>query len=204
MNPGDQTPEPDRSGVWFFVACVFEGGLILVAWVIAAFAGVPLFGDFHWDALDALKGVAATVPPLLFFVWSMNATWDPVRRVRVALEEFARPIFRDFSILQLLIVSIVAGVSEEVLFRAVIQGGLEEPAGRIAALAMASLLFGLVHAVTLGYAVGATVIGVYIGWIWMQGGNLLIPIVIHAAYDFVALTWFVRKTPPLEMDSEKK
>lgn len=196
MDPLDEIPSPDTSKVWFFVTCVFEAGLLLVAWGVAAMAEVPLFADFHWDGMDALKGAAAAIPPALFFVWSCNSTWEPVQRIHEALEEFARPIFRDFSNTQLLTVAIIAGVAEETLFRAALQAGMAEPLGDIGALLVASFLFGLAHLVTPGYAIGAAIMGAYMGWIWMQGGNLLIPIVTHAVYDFIALLWFVNKTPP--------
>ncbi len=200
MIPDDPTPDPDVSNVWFFIACVFEGGLLLVAWIVAALTATPLFADFHWDGMDALKGIAAALPPALFFVWSMNSDWRPLHRIHQALEEFARPIFGDFSIPQLLAVSLIAGIGEEVLFRSVIQGGLSSAAGAIVALVIASVLFGIVHLVTVGYAVGAAVMGGYLGWIWLQGGNLLIPIVTHAVYDFIALAWFIRNTPPVKWE----
>ncbi len=196
MHPEDDIPEPDTSKVWFFITCVFEAGLLLVAWAVAAMAGVPVFADVHWDAMDALKGAAAAIPPALFFVWSCQSDWPPVKRIHEALEAFARPIFGDFSALQLLVVAVIAGVAEETLFRAALQGGLAEPMGEIGALIAASILFGMAHLVTPGYAIGAAIMGAYMGWIWMQGGNLLIPIATHAAYDFVALMWFVNKTRP--------
>ncbi len=204
MLPEDDIPQPDSSRVWFFITCVFEAALLLVAWGVAAMADVPLFADFHWDGMDALKGTAAAIPPALFFVWSCNSHWAPVKRIHEALEEFARPIFRDFSNAQLLTVAVIAGVAEETLFRAALQAGMAEPLGDIGALIVASVLFGFAHLVTPGYAIGAAIMGAYMGWIWMQGGNLLIPIVTHAAYDFVALTWFVNKTPPTTADLEKE
>ena len=192
--PDDLPPEPDNSKVWFFISSVFEAGLILAAWFIAAIAGVPLWADFRWDAMDGLKGVAAAVPPALIFVWSCSSPWPPVRAIHGALEAFARPIFGQFSTAQLLVISLIAGVAEEALFRAALQGGMIEPLGEIGALLTASALFGLAHLVTPGYAIGAAIMGGYLGWIWMQGGNLLIPITTHAVYDFVALMWFVNKT----------
>ena len=60
------------------------------------------------------------------------------------------------------------------------------------ALLLASLLFGLAHAITRTYVVLATVFGIYLGWLWTASGNLLVPIVAHALYDFVALSALVR------------
>jgi hypothetical protein len=38
----------------------------------------------------------------------------------------------------------------------------------------------------------AAIVGIYLGAIWLLTGNLLVPIVAHAVYDFVALTWFLK------------
>jgi membrane protease YdiL (CAAX protease family) len=185
-------PQPIDPSGWFVGACIFEGALILVAWLIAALIDVPLFSDFHWDGLDALKGVAAAIPPVFLFVWSLSSEWRPLIRIRDALETFARPMFGGWSMVQILTLSLIAGIAEEVLFRSVVQGGLSGPAGAIGALLIASVLFGIAHMVTLGYAVIAGLMSVYIGWLWMQGGNLLIPITTHAVYDFIALLYFTR------------
>lgn len=193
MNADDPQPS-EESPAWFNVTCAFEGGLLLVAWGLAALFGLPLLSDFRWDALDALKGAAAALPPVCLFVWSLTSEWRPLTRIRGALESFARPIFAGWSSVQILVLSAIAGVSEEVLFRSVVQGGLSGSAGAMGALLIASVLFGVAHMVTLGYAIIAGLMSVYIGWLWMQGGNLLIPIVTHAVYDFLALMYFIRFT----------
>mgnify|MGYP000956401241 CR=1 FL=1 len=195
MNP-DEPDLPGDSSLWFFGACVFEGGLVAVAWLLSALADVPLFSDFHWNAMDLIKGGAAAVPPGCLFVWSLSSDWAPLTRIRGALDSHARPIFSGWSAAQLLLLSIVAGVSEEVLFRSVIQGALSGYAGPVGALLIASVIFGLAHMITPAYAILAGLMSVYIGWLWMQGGNLLIPIVTHAVYDFIALMYFMRTTKP--------
>ena len=52
-----------------------------------------------------------------------------------------------------------------------------------------AILFGLLHAVNAAYAVLATLMGLYLGWLWMATGNLAVPIVAHAVYDFLALVF---------------
>jgi membrane protease YdiL (CAAX protease family) len=42
------------------------------------------------------------------------------------------------------------------------------------------------------YLVLAGLIGLYLGGIWLATGNLLVPIIAHAMYDFVALVYFVK------------
>jgi membrane protease YdiL (CAAX protease family) len=59
------------------------------------------------------------------------------------------------------------------------------------ALALASVLFGLLHLITPSYAVLAAMMGAYLGWFSIWTGNLLAPIMIHALYDFFALGYIV-------------
>jgi membrane protease YdiL (CAAX protease family) len=33
--------------------------------------------------------------------------------------------------------------------------------------------------------------GAYLGWLYVGSGNLLVPILVHALYDFVALAFVV-------------
>nr|WP_239056945.1 CPBP family intramembrane glutamic endopeptidase [Wenzhouxiangella limi] len=88
-------------------------------------------------------------------------------------------------------VALLAGVGEELLFRGVIQGGLDGVIGPWPALALASLLFGAMHALSRAYFVLATVMGLYMGLVYLWTGNLLIPILIHFLYDWVVLRYYL-------------
>jgi membrane protease YdiL (CAAX protease family) len=94
----------------------------------------------------------------------------------------------------LLLVAALAGFGEELLFRGVLQPwiGRGHP---LAGLIGANLIFGLLHALTPGYAVLATAFGFYLSWLLAGFGepNLLRPIVTHAAYDYVAFLLVVRE-----------
>ena len=67
-------------------------------------------------------------------------------------------------------------------------------------LIIASLLFGIAHAVTYTYALAAAVIGVYLGVLWWLAGNLLAPVACHAVYDFVALWYYLRVWSPAQAE----
>jgi membrane protease YdiL (CAAX protease family) len=79
------------------------------------------------------------------------------------------------------------------LFRGVLQGVFTRwlPSAWLA-VALVSVLFGILHAVTFSYAVMATLMGAYLGWLRNETGNLLAPIITHALYDFVVLLYLLR------------
>jgi membrane protease YdiL (CAAX protease family) len=91
------------------------------------------------------------------------------------------------------VLSLLAGVGEEALFRGLIQAGLDRHLPTWAAIATAALLFGMGHWLTRSYALLAALIGGYLGLLFVIADNLLVPIVAHAAYDMVALSVLLRR-----------
>ncbi len=181
----------ERLSRFFWFGCAIEGALLLLAAMIAYFAGQPLLSDLHWSAKDFLLGLGASVPLYALFWWGMRSSFGPLADIRQVLAKL-RPLFASWSLAQLGTISVIAGICEEVLFRSVIQGALAAFAGPVLALITASVLFGFAHLVTVAYGIIAAVIGIYLGLLWVFGENLLIPIVTHAAYDFAALVYLLR------------
>ena len=94
-----------------------------------------------------------------------------------------------------MLVSALAGIGEELLFRGVLQAGLSEAWSPMAGIVVASLLFGAAHAVSLSYLVLATLMGLYLGLLYHLTGNLLLPIIVHALYDWIAIHFYLRRSP---------
>jgi len=185
-----------RSPRFFWLACAIETALLIIAFAIAYLFGQPWLSNLHWSTRDLLLGLAASGPLFVLFWWMLRSSLAPLARIRKLLVTGLRPAFAPWSVAQLGLISIAAGVCEEVLFRSVIQGTLAMNSGPTVALIVASVLFGAAHLVTVAYGIIAAAIGAYLGLIWLLGGNLLIPIVAHAAYDFVALVYFLRFWKP--------
>jgi membrane protease YdiL (CAAX protease family) len=88
----------------------------------------------------------------------------------------------------LLYLSLLAGFTEEVLFRGLLQPLLESRWGWSVGIVLSNVCFAMAHFITPLYAILAGLTGLYLGFAMDFGGerNLLNPIVIHAAYDFLA------------------
>jgi uncharacterized protein len=153
------------------------------------------FGHFRLDALAAGYGIVATLPLLVLLRWCLRTKWGPMRRLVSLVEEHLTPYLVGASAGGIVLVSLMAGIGEEVLFRGVIQAGLADRLPAWLAVGIAALLFGAAHWLTMAYAVFATLIGVYLGILFLVTENLLAPIVTHALYDVVALSVLVRRKP---------
>lgn len=176
----------------FVLAIVFEAGLGLLAWGIGWAVDQPPWEKLSWRTSDFTLGIAATVPLLAVFAACVRLPWPPLGRIRQICNEVIRPFFGPCSVAELAAISVVAGVAEELLFRGLAQEALGQWLGLWPGILLASLLFGTVHLLTITYGVIVTCVGVYLGWCYAASGNLLVVIVSHALYDFLALVYLVR------------
>jgi hypothetical protein len=184
-------------------AIVFEGGLgaaaLLVSWLLRYW---PLPGIrpaepawAEWGKAIAV-GVLAAGPLLALLPAIDRLPGDLFRELKRIVDEVVVPLFAGCRLREMAGISLVAGIGEELLFRGLLQQGLADwlgpPYGPWIGLLAASVLFGIGHWLCSGYAVLATMIGVYLGLLLIVTGNLLSPITAHAVYDFVALVYLVR------------
>jgi uncharacterized protein len=123
----------------------------------------------------------------------LTTSWPPIRRLVALVSRQIGPAIAACSAAQLALLALAAGVSEEVLFRGVVQAGLTRMVSAWPALIAASVAFGLVHFASRAYAAVAGIIGLYLGALYHWQGSLLAPIVTHTLYDFVALLCVARR-----------
>ena len=194
--PGSPAP-----GDVLLAAILFEGGLALLALVLGHFLQVPplaalLPANGHTPPwLAAGMGVLATVPAVLLALlldrWPLTAG---LRRLKHLMRHEVGVWFRPLRLWEIALVSLLAGVGEELLFRGLVQRGLAQ-LGPLAnspwlPLVLASLVFGACHALTKTYAVLAAGMGAYLGALYLMTGDLIAPIITHALYDFVLLALY--------------
>jgi membrane protease YdiL (CAAX protease family) len=177
-------------------AAIFEGSLVPVAIGLGWLLKSPPLATLHVEGYAALLGLAATLPPLTLFWLCLKCPWRPFAEIAKITDETLVPLFRDCRLVELAIIATLAGIGEEMLFRGVIQAAaaveIGGQRGVWLGLLLASVLFGLLHAITPTYAILAGLIGLYLGGLWLASGNLLTPVVAHGAYDFLALMYLMR------------
>lgn len=198
--------DPEVNLVW--VGVIVEGGLVVLA-LLLAFFGLydhrqPLQQiDLSLVRHALLWGVVATVPMLLYLAAFHFWPFRFLQPMQEFVVENLYPVFRGSSISEMLLLSLMAGFCEELLFRWCLQGGiatlLESRAGQPVSMAIgllvASILFGLCHWVNTSYGVSTLFVGLFLGLTMIWSGTFLVPATAHAIFDFIALIYISRLKP---------
>jgi hypothetical protein len=183
-----------KRGDFLKVATVFQGGLVLAAYLLAWLADIDPLAHLVLDFRGLLIGLCATVPLFTAFQVCYWLPMRELRRIRHFLLDKMGPLLDACTLRDMAYLGLLAGVTEEILFRGVLQPLVESSWGWEVGLIFSNLLFAVAHWITPVYALLAGLTGLYLGLAMDLGGerNLLIPIVIHAAYDMLAFVKVVR------------
>lgn len=162
-------------------------GFLLVPMVIAAQGGaksVPeILGRLGVRSFrpSALKWMAAAVGAYLFFTVLYTA---------LILEPHQKDIAKGFGAvpIQVLLIVVLAPISEETCFRGMLFGGLRERLPRVAAALIAGTIFGGLHALTGVTAVPPLIVfGFLLSLLYEKTGSIIPGILLHMLNNSVAL-----------------
>jgi len=160
--------------------------LLGIALVVSLREDLDLFPVWKPGWVDIAAIACFLAASLTMMVWR-SRTLDPAERAR--LEAITMSNWRDpRQLLSYTLICIMAGVAEEVAYRGVLSHLLERELGSSsAAIAIASLAFGLAHAMQgFAGAILATLFALAFHTIVITTGNLYAAIIAHAAYDLIA------------------
>ncbi len=184
-----------------YLAILVEGGLGVIAVVVGYIIGEPIEKYISWDLSSPVRGIIIALPMLVGFFLS---AWYPVgsiKKIKHFIEETIKPLFSRLSIFEIALISLLAGIGEEFMFRGLIQPVIANWFGFWIGLTVAAVLFGAFHLITPTYAILATLVGFYLGILFHYTGNLLDVVIAHGLYDFVALVYLVN-TPNKDIKPE--
>ena len=171
------------------LATCFEGALLVLAFLLGRVVSVNPVDSFHFNHTDLALALLGVLP--LYIPYTRIHAGQPgwLGHIKRLTTGILGRMLAGCGRLALFYVACLAGVAEEIFFRGLLQTGLEQYFGVAQALLGSSVLFGLAHWITPGYALLAGLAGLYLGstLYWTEQPNLLIPIVIHALYDYLAL-----------------
>lgn len=168
---------------------------VLVGWWLGIFPWPPALASVRPSAVTIGWGVVATVPLVVMLLLAERIRWAPLARLSDLVKQQILPLLSGASVGDLLALSAAAGVGEELLFRGLLQTWLAHTAavGNVGAVLLAAVLFGMLHRITWTYAILATLVGCYLGWLLVACDTLWVPIIAHGLYDFIALIYLRRR-----------
>lgn len=173
---------------FFNLALAGEAGLLLVAWGLGRWLGVSPGPYLELTLGSVVWGLLTTIPLVLVLAWMLRSTVPAVRNLVKLVTEQVGPLVARCTLVELGCLAAMAGISEEILFRGVLQPVLGRWLPPSGALVTASLIFGLLHAASRVYALFAALMGLYLGAVFLLRNSLIPPILAHGLYDFVALS----------------
>lgn len=172
-------------------ALMFQGGIGVVGLLVILIADIPvqMFGaGILPSLLYGVLGALCTYGALLLVSQIPGLFTGKFERQMRGLHRFAS----GYSWFVLFLLSVFAGVGEELLFRGALQGWLATSAGAIPAVLIASVLFGLVHYISFTYFIVATVLGLVLGLAYAMTDSILLVMIWHGVYDMIALFCLLR------------
>ena len=152
-----------------------------------------------WQKLGAVQLLSFQLNPQAL-LWSLGLAvgitissgiiyrlWPSYRR---SADMYLELVIKPLMWTDLIWLGLLPGLSEELLFRGVMLPALGL---NIAAVALSSVLFGVLHLSGAGqwpYVVWATIVGFALGYCALMTGNLLVPVIAHITTNLVSgLLW---------------
>lgn len=178
------------------LSILVEGGLILFAYPLGWLLAIHPLTNFHPNWHDSYIGLLATLPLLPIFLIMIHGSIPFLGKLKSISKDTIRPMMRRCTIPDLIGISMLAGVGEEMIFRGVLQTWLAQDSPTWVAILAASISFGMMHSMSRSYFVLATLVGAYLGFLFVWTGNLITPILVHFLYDSFALYYLTRIWKP--------
>ncbi len=187
------------------IVALAEGSLAILA-VLLAYLGVrnpnhAVFGFLTFAELRdvLLWGVGSFVPMAVVLIALDRTPGSVFERMRRDTSQLVGPLFARLSIIELAVISLLAGVCEELLFRWSLQDGLAylvgAPYGWLIAWILVSLLFGCAHFINVTYFLIAAIIGFWLGGVMLLAQSWWAAAIGHTLYDFFALCYLTNRLP---------
>ena len=178
-----------------------EGGLAILAILGGWLFGIDVVDQLRFGETSTVEiakvltfGFIGMLPMVGLLCLIETWPWRPFQEMRKFSRETLTPMFSGIPIAGLFVISLAAGFGEELLFRGLLQAAASQWLPIPLAIIIAGALFGMLHYLSATYAVLATLMGCYLGFLFVGAGNIWVPIISHASYDFVALLYLTRQS----------
>ena len=170
--------------------------ILLIAGPAVVFA---YLGNYPWKDVFSLGRPSITsmivaaliglgfIPMTVAMVW-LQIGFTFCRTSRQASEQMFTPTLQAHPWLSPIVIGLLAGVCEELLFRGPMQAALIRRLPVWMALVFGGLLFAAMH-MDLGGMPARTGLGIVLGWIVWRTGSIWPAMLMHAVFDGTQLAW---------------
>lgn len=131
----------------------------------------------------------------VYLLLSILTRFPVARSLKTILRQL-RPLFKDLRFWQIAVLALMAGLGEEVFFRGFLQAWLSGFITVELAIAVAAIVFGLLHFASVSYFLLTTLLGFALGYVYALTNSLLLIIAWHGFYDLIAI-WILSRYPKL-------
>lgn len=133
----------------------------------------------HWTTLPLAVLFGITLHPSYVMLSKLiNHLYPISEQAAAAMKPFAEQISSAPWIGVVLLMALVPAVCEELAFRGFIFGGLVREKGKLRAVVVTAVMFGISHGV-LQQSIAASLMGIVLGWITLRTGSIIPCILIH-------------------------
>lgn len=133
----------------------------------------------HWSTLPVAVVLGVTLHPIYVTLAGVIGKMYPISEQAIeSMKPFTDQIAGAPWMTVVFLMAVVPAVCEELAFRGFIFGGLLRNGGRLRAVLVTAVLFGISHGI-LQQSITATVMGLMLGWIALRTGSVLPGMLIH-------------------------
>jgi membrane protease YdiL (CAAX protease family) len=185
-----------KRGSILMLAVISEVVLVLIAYVTAWVLSLEITWDVSFEAL--LIGAAAAAPLLvgnhLLWLWTESNPDSVYARFS---REVVVPLCKRVSAVDALLIGILSGIGEEVLFRGTLNMLFIRWGGLWFAIILSSIAFAWVHFIGNTKRYGGMIplytgVGAALWFVWYTTDSLAAAAATHATYNFLAIVWIRR------------
>ncbi|MEM9643672.1 MAG: ABC transporter permease subunit/CPBP intramembrane protease [Planctomycetota bacterium] len=142
----------------------------------------------HWTVLPLSALIGVTLHPTYVLLARFIGTMYPISdQAAAAMQPFTQHISSAPWLHVVLLMAFVPAICEELAFRGFIFGGLVRGNGKLRAVLVTAVMFGISHGV-LQQSIAATCMGLLLGWVALKTGSVIPGMLIHFANNMLSVS----------------
>lgn len=161
-------------------------GLTALAYLLIQYFDIPIDVNHYLSLKTWLLAIFAALITYIVIL-TISRSESSIGKAMSALSQKIQPMFAGLNWFKIIIIAMLAGISEELLFRGFLQTWIASKGGIELGILLSSLVFGLMHFINFSYFVFACIFGLALGIVYHLTNDILLVIYWHALYDLIAI-----------------